>query len=134
MEPATSRPAGVVCGLFFLLTAKQICAIERRSDRCDTFVSHTNVQSRPRREFVYVAPMNCTTEHATDICLRSGKEPTLASHLVTPRTPYSRHGIQGGAGRIIQCSGLAHGVRGGAVADVSLGRFARSYDIRVRCD
>ncbi len=64
--------------------------------------------------------------------LGPGDDPPLASHLVTPRTFYSHHGIYAGSGRVIHYGGLAHGWRRGPVEDVSLERFARGHGIRVR--
>jgi hypothetical protein len=59
-------------------------------------------------------------------------EPPLGSHLVTPRAFYTHHGIYVGGGRVIHYAGLAYGWRGGPVEVVSLARFGRGRDIRVR--
>jgi hypothetical protein len=68
-----------------------------------------------------------------DAALRPGEEPPFASHLVTPRTLYSHHGIYIGNGRVIHYSGLAHGLsQRGRVEDVSLENFARGRGIRIR--
>ena len=67
-----------------------------------------------------------------DSLLRAGEEPPLASHLVTPRSLYSHHGIYVGSGRVIHYAGLAHGWRRGPVEEVSLESFAHGRDIRVR--
>jgi Lecithin retinol acyltransferase len=76
--------------------------------------------------------MNRSADHARDTYLPPGKEPSLASHLVTPRTLYSHHGIYVGNGRVIHYSGLAHGFRRGPVEEVSLEHFARGRGIRIR--
>jgi cell wall-associated NlpC family hydrolase len=78
--------------------------------------------------------MNRRSSHARETLLRPGEEPPLASHLVTPRTLYSHHGIYIGGGRVIHYSGLAYGLRSGPVETVSLERFARGRSIRVRHD
>jgi cell wall-associated NlpC family hydrolase len=78
--------------------------------------------------------MNRRSGHARETLLRPGEEPPLASHLVTPRTLYSHHGIYVGGGRVIHYSGLAYGLRGGPVEVVSLERFARGRSIWVRHD
>jgi hypothetical protein len=68
-----------------------------------------------------------------DALLHPGEEPPLASHLVTPRTLYSHHGIYIGNGRVIHYSGLAHGLlQRGRVEDVSLEHFAGGRCIRIR--
>jgi pimeloyl-ACP methyl ester carboxylesterase len=67
-----------------------------------------------------------------DSLLRAGQEPPLASHLVTPRSLYSHHGIYDGSGRVIHYAGPAHGWRRGPVEEVSLESFAHGRDIRVR--
>jgi Lecithin retinol acyltransferase len=76
--------------------------------------------------------MNGRIEHVRDTPLRPGEEPPLASHLVTPRTLYSHHGIYVGGGRVIHYAGLAYGLRRGPVEEVSLERFARGRGIRIR--
>ncbi len=67
-----------------------------------------------------------------DSLLRPGEEPALASHLVTPRMLYNHHGIYVGNGCVIHYAGLAHGLRRGPVEEVSIERFARGHEIRVR--
>ena len=69
---------------------------------------------------------------ACDSLLRAGGEPPFASHLVTPRTLYSHHGIYVGSGRVIHYAGLAHGFRRGPVEEVSLEHFANGHRIWVR--
>jgi hypothetical protein len=75
-----------------------------------------------------------TDEHAVsyDAPLRPGEEPLLASHLVTPRSLYTHHGIYVGNGRVIHYAGFAFGLWRGPVEDVSLERFAHGRRIRVR--
>ena len=69
-----------------------------------------------------------------DSLLGVGEEPPVASHLVTPRSFYSHHGIYIGNGRVIHYAGLACGLRYGPVEDVSLERFANGHCIRIRHD
>jgi hypothetical protein len=59
-------------------------------------------------------------------------EPSLGSHLVTPRRGYTHHGIYVGAGRVVHYSGSAHGFRRGPVEEVPLPHFARGRAVRVR--
>jgi hypothetical protein len=66
--------------------------------------------------------------------LGRGEEPPLASHLVTPRTLYTHHGIYAGNGRVIHYSGLSYGLQRGPVEDTSLEQFADGRSIRVQCD
>ncbi|WP_368655832.1 lecithin retinol acyltransferase family protein [Methylomagnum ishizawai] len=56
----------------------------------------------------------------------------LGSHLVTPRTGYSHHGIYVGGGRVVHYSGLADGVTAGPVEEVSLAEFTcgKGYDFK----
>jgi hypothetical protein len=72
--------------------------------------------------------------YARDSLLRSGEEPPLASHLISPRAFYTHHGIYAGNGRVIHYSGLAYGWGRGSVEDVPLERFAHGHSIRVRWD
>lgn len=67
-----------------------------------------------------------------DRLLDRDQEPALGSHLVTPRRGYLHHGIYVGAGKVVHYSGLAHGLRGGPVEEVSLARFAHGQRVRVR--
>jgi Lecithin retinol acyltransferase len=76
--------------------------------------------------------MNRSIDNVRDILLRAGEEPPLASHLVTPRTLYSHHGIYVGDGRVIHYAGLAYGLRRGPVEEISLERFARGRSVRIR--
>jgi hypothetical protein len=66
--------------------------------------------------------------------LRSGQEPLLAAHLVTPRRLYDHHGIYVGNGRVIHYAGFAHGWRRGAVEEISLQSFANGCDVRIQQD
>ena len=76
--------------------------------------------------------MNRRIDNGYDALLRPGEEPPLAAHLVTPRTLHSHHGKYVGRGRVIHYAGLAYGLCGGPVEDVSLERFARGRGIRIR--
>jgi hypothetical protein len=69
-----------------------------------------------------------------DSILEPGDEPPLASHLVSPRTLYTHHGIYVGGGRVIHYAGLAYGLRRGPIEEVSLERFAQGRVVGVRCD
>src|SRR6201991_575625 len=75
-----------------------------------------------------------TRGHNDDVdrLLADGQEPPLGAHLVTLRRGYLHHGIYVGAGRVVHYSGLAHGLRGGPVEEVSLARFARGQRVWVR--
>jgi Lecithin retinol acyltransferase len=66
--------------------------------------------------------------------LHPEQEPPLGSHLVTPRTFYSHHGIYVGGGRVVHYAGFAHGWRRGPVEEVSLERFAHGHAIRLLVD
>jgi hypothetical protein len=59
-------------------------------------------------------------------------EPSLGSHVVTPRRGYLHHGIYVGCGRVVHYSGLAYGLRRGPVEEISLARFRDGRSIRVR--
>jgi hypothetical protein len=67
-----------------------------------------------------------------DRLLAPDQEPALGSHLVTPRRGYLHHGIYVGARKVVHYSGLAHGLRGGPVEEISLARFARGQRVWVR--
>jgi hypothetical protein len=69
-----------------------------------------------------------------DSVLGPAEEPPIGSHLVTPRTIYSHHGIYVGRGRVIHYAGLAYGRLHGPVEDVPLERFAHGRGIRIRHD
>ena len=64
--------------------------------------------------------------------LVAGREPTLGSHVVTPRRGYLHHGIYVGDGKVVHYSGLAYGLRRGPVEEVSLARFTRGRPVWVR--
>jgi Lecithin retinol acyltransferase len=68
-----------------------------------------------------------------DRLLALDQEPPLGAHLVTPRRGYLHHGIYVGARKVVHYSGLAHGLRGGPVEEVSLARFACGQRVWVRC-
>jgi len=69
-----------------------------------------------------------------DWLLVGDQEPPLGSHLVTPRRGYRHHGIYVGARKVVHYSGLAHGLRRGAVEEVPLAHFARGQRVWVRAD
>ena len=64
--------------------------------------------------------------------LADHQEPPLGSHLVTPRRGYLHHGIHVGGRQVVHYAGLAHGLRGGPVEEVSLARFARGQLVWMR--
>jgi hypothetical protein len=67
-----------------------------------------------------------------DRLLALDQEPPLGSHLITPRRGYLHHGVYVGARKVVHYSGLAHGLRGGPVEEVSIVHFARGQRIWVR--
>jgi hypothetical protein len=69
-----------------------------------------------------------------DWLLVRNQEPPLGSHLVTPRRGYLHHGIYVGDRKVVHYSGLAHGLRGGPVEEVSIAHFARGQRVWVRSD
>ncbi len=68
----------------------------------------------------------------SDRFLAGSQEPPLGSHLVTPRRGYLHHGIYVGGCKVVHYSGLAHGLRGGPVEEVSLSRFASRQCVWIR--
>jgi Lecithin retinol acyltransferase len=70
--------------------------------------------------------------HSTDRLLGGDQEAPLGSHLVTPRRGYLHHGIYVGDRKVVHYSGLAHGLRGGPVEEVTLSHFASSYYVWIR--
>lgn len=56
----------------------------------------------------------------------------VGSHLVTPRTGYSHHGIYVGDGKVVHYSGLADGMNTGPVEEVTLAMFSagKGYSIK----
>ena len=69
-----------------------------------------------------------------DRLLVSNQEPRLGSHLVTPRRGYLYHGIDVRACEIVHYSGLAHGLRRGAVEEVPFAPFARGRCVWIKSD
>jgi hypothetical protein len=67
-----------------------------------------------------------------DRALDPTSEPTIGSHIVTPRQGYTHHGIYVGEKRVVQYGGLSRGLRRGPVEEVSLSQFAQGREIRVR--
>jgi hypothetical protein len=70
--------------------------------------------------------------HEHDRLLRTGEEPPLGAHLVTPRRGFLHHGIYVGNGGVVHYSGLAYGFRRGPVEETSLARFACGHPIWIR--
>ena len=62
----------------------------------------------------------------------AAREPSLGSHVVTPRLGYLHHGIYVGSGRVVHYSGLAYGLRRGPVEEISLARFTDGRSIWVK--
>jgi hypothetical protein len=67
-----------------------------------------------------------------DVHLGSGDEPSLASHLVTPRALYTHQSIYVGNGRNFHYAGFAYGLRRGPVEQVSLEPFVRRRTVRIQ--
>jgi hypothetical protein len=59
-------------------------------------------------------------------------EPSLGSHLVTPRRGYLHHGIYVGARKVVHYPGHAHGLRRGPVEEIPFAHFARGQRVWVR--
>jgi len=68
----------------------------------------------------------------TESLLDAEREPPLGSHVVTARRGYLHHGIYVGGGRVVHYAGLANGLRGGPVEEISLDRFTRGKPAWVR--
>jgi hypothetical protein len=68
----------------------------------------------------------------TELPLVTDKEPPLGSHVVTARRGYLHHGIYIGEGKVVHYAGLANGLRGGPVEEITLDRFARGKPTWVR--
>ena len=66
--------------------------------------------------------------------LVDNQEPSLGSHLVTPRLGYLHHGIYVGARKVVHYSGLAHGLRRGPVEEIPFAHFACGKRVWVRSD
>lgn len=58
--------------------------------------------------------------------------PKLGSHLVTPRTAYTHHGIYIGEERVIHYSGLSDGLQSGPVEELSLNKFKNGQNFTVK--
>jgi hypothetical protein len=58
-------------------------------------------------------------------------EPSLGSHVVTPRRGYLHHGIYVGDGKVVHYAGLADSLRPGPVEEISLARFTRGRAVWV---
>jgi hypothetical protein len=62
------------------------------------------------------------------------QEPSLGSHVVTPRRGYLHHGIYVGGGKVVHYAGLARGLQRGPVEEVSLACFTRGRPVWVKAD
>jgi hypothetical protein len=62
------------------------------------------------------------------------QEPSLGSHLVTPRRGYLHHGIYVGDGKVVHYSGFSDGLHGGPVEEVNLDRFANGRAVWIQSD
>lgn len=71
---------------------------------------------------------------ARDRLLETGQEPTLGTHIVTPRRGYTHHGIYVGCGKVVQYARLTRGLRRGPVEEVVLTQFAQGCPIWVRLE
>lgn len=62
--------------------------------------------------------------------------PQLGSHLVSPRTGYTHHGIYAGNGKVIHYAGLGDGLHSGPVEQTTLAKFqgGRSYRVKKHKD
>jgi hypothetical protein len=68
----------------------------------------------------------------TESLLDAEREPPLGSHVVTARRGYLHHGIYVGGGRVVHYAGLASGLRGGPVEEISLDRFTQGKPAWIR--
>jgi len=68
----------------------------------------------------------------TELPLIAEREPPSGSHVVTARRGYLHHGIYVGAGKVVHYAGLANGLRGGPVEEITLDRFTRGKPAWVR--
>jgi len=68
----------------------------------------------------------------SDRLLVAQEEPSLGSHLVTPRRGYSHHGIYVGRGNVVHYKSAVAGLWRGPVEEVSLARFALGRAIWIR--
>lgn len=59
-------------------------------------------------------------------------EPIVGSHLITPRTLYTHHGIYVGDGKVVHYSGLADGLDSGPVEVADLETFASGKGFAVK--
>ena len=76
--------------------------------------------------------MRHPTNVVRDALLRSGEEPALGAHLVTPRAGFTHHGIYAGDGKVIHYGSLAESLRYRPVEEVSLARFAHEHAVWIR--
>jgi hypothetical protein len=67
-----------------------------------------------------------------DRLLAYGEEPHPGAHIISPRRGFLHHGIYIGNGRVVHYAGLAYGLFGGPVEEVSLARFARGRSVWTR--
>ena len=78
---------------------------------------------------------NCNLPKAAPITRRISL-PKVGSHLITPRTTYTHHGIYVGNEKVIHYSGLADGLSAGPVEEVSLSNFhqQKGFDVELHSD
>ena len=57
------------------------------------------------------------------------REPKIGTHLISPRTGYSHHGIYVGNGKVIHYSGLADGLESGPVEEADIQTFSARVKI-----
>jgi len=67
-----------------------------------------------------------------DRLLAGDEEPSLGSHLVTPRCGFAHHGIYVGGQTVVHYAGFLSFSRQHSVAEVSLAGFSRGHGVLVR--
>lgn len=79
--------------------------------------------------------LNCNLPRAAPIT-RKISLPKVGSHLITPRTAYTHHGIYVGNEKVIHYSGLADGLSSGPVEEVSFRKFHqdKGLDVNIHSD
>jgi hypothetical protein len=68
----------------------------------------------------------------SDSLLAEDDEPQPGSHVISPRRGYMHHGVYVGDGRVVHYSGLARGLFGGPIEEVSLAEFAFGRSVWTR--
>jgi hypothetical protein len=67
-----------------------------------------------------------------DRLLAQNEEPSLGSHLVTPRLGFAHHGIYVGGGNVVHYGAVARYLPGGPVEEASLESFMHGHTVWVR--